>query len=169
MLLRFPLPYNSNPVWSFQPTFAEEQHHQPKDLISEDEIFLAKPIIVEDLSIDSRDGYSFENGEDGEEEEETSSPNTSSNPPASLSLSEDSDTARIYDLHTMETRFEKRPQPPPQTVLSPDTLKFFAPKTVPNFSNRVSVESVEKAEMEVRIMIIYLPLLSLRFKRERQS
>lgn len=81
------------------------------------------------------------------EDSSSLSPNsTSTNPPASLSLSEDSDTARIYDLNTMETRFEKRPQTVVgvQKVVSPDTVKFFAPKN--KFSMPVEVESAKTME-----------------------
>lgn len=134
---------NINTFSSFQtpPQFTEETpvESSRKDLIDDNEIFLATPILVEpDQSIDSKtdDSYSIineeEEGRKPAEEDEDSSPNSSSNPPASLSFSEDSDTARIYDLHTMETRFEKRPTIT-TTTLSPETVKFFAPKCVPKF------------------------------------
>lgn len=87
------------------------------------------------------------------EEDESSSPNSSANPPASLSLSEDSDTARIYDLHTMETRFEKRPPTTAtRTTVSPDTVKFFAPKTVPNFARQAD-NVVEEKKVSFRLYI----------------
>lgn len=125
----------------------EEEEASPGN---DDEIFLAKPIMLEvdeevDASMESR-----VNEEDWLAEEDGSR-NSSSNPPASLSFSEDSDTARIYDVQTMETRFEKMPKPTP---VSPETIKFFAPKPVPKFNKTpqdVGVVAVaEKREKEVK-------------------
>lgn len=79
------------------------------------------------------------------EVEEESSRNSSINPPTSLSFSEDSDTTRIYEIQTMETRFEKTPKAA-LTALSPDTVKFFAPKPV--FTKPVPV--AETRDQEVR-------------------
>lgn len=129
-------------IWSFQQAFfekteeKEQQQNDRNDLIThKDEIFLAKPIMVEDDHSIESSNVSLLDAANVHEQEEVeveveyeSTPNSSANPPASLSLSEDSDTARIYDLKTMETRFEKRP-----TTVSPDTVKFFAPKNVPSF------------------------------------
>lgn len=94
----------------------------------------------------------YNNGDSLYTGEGDSSINSSSNPPASLSLSEDSDTARIYDIKTMETRFEKRA---PVKAVSPDTLKFFAPKVVPVFnkSPEVDVPLTEKREKEVTLSL----------------
>lgn len=119
----------------------DEECNDNKSFIAEDEIFLATPVMVEEESIE----------ESPQEYEDESSPNSLSNPPASLSLSEDSDTARIYDLHTMQTRFEKRP--PPTKALSPDTVKFFAPRNVAKFPKPTETEIVENQEKEVRTQL----------------
>lgn len=141
-------------------TEEKKQQNDRKDLIThEDEIFLAKPIMVEDdHSIESNnvsllDATTEQMQEEVEVEVEyESSPSSSANPPASLSLSEDSDTARIYDLKTMETRFEKRPT---TVTVSPDTVKFFAPKNVPSFGKAAG--DVIAKEVSSCLNIILLP------------
>ena len=99
-------------------------------------------------SLEYNNGDSLDMGGEGD-----SSIGSSANPPASLSLSEDSDTARIYDIKTMETRFEKRA---PLKAVSPDTLKFFTPKVVPVFtkSPEVDVPLTEKREKEVALSLL---------------
>lgn len=147
-----------------------------KVLGSNDEIFLAKPIMVEEddellhkatrlshLSNETRDVYLLPLNGAGEDsptltsissEVDVTTTNTnassSSNPPESLSFSEDSDTTRIYDIKTMETRFEKKPT---RTTVTPETVKFFAPKNVPNFSK--SSNSEDKSPVK-EVSVLFL-------------
>lgn len=142
---------------------------------SNDEIFIAKPVMVDEndellqkatklshLSDETRDVYLLPlNSGDPEDSPtmtslsseldattNTNNVSSSSNPPESLSFSEDSDTTRIYDIKTMETRFEKKPM---RTTVSPETVKFFAPKTVPNFNKSSCIENKDKSPVkEVR-------------------
>lgn len=109
-----------------------------------DEIFLAKPIMV-DEDDELQPTITTLQYDEAEVEEDSSSPNSSANPPASLSFSEDSDTTRIYEIQTMETRFEKTPKAAP-TPLSPETVKFLTPK--PKFTKPVQV--AETRDKEVR-------------------
>lgn len=97
---------------------------------------MAKPIMVEvddeEESIEGRDTV------DDVELKTPSSVDTrsSTTPPImeSLTASEDSETTRIYDINTKETRYEIRSNKP----VSPDTVKFFAPKKIPTFPSSKS-------------------------------
>lgn len=98
-------------------------------MIEEDDEILRTATKLEELSNSERDVYLLVATDESSELDTTSS---TTNPPDSLPVSEDSDTTRIYDVQTMETRYENgssSSRKPINTVATaPDSVKCFAPK-----------------------------------------